>query len=952
MASRLLSALAAGAAGRARLVLAVAAVLALAGGALALGLTPTAATETFVGRSSASYQGTQRFYRHFGEEPIQVLVKGNLQQLLLSSDIERLLGLEGCLSGRVPPQGLAREGGNNGPCGRLARLRTVKVAVGPGTFVNEAAEEIDEQLAGGRRQSETRAAQAKRAVSSAALARGLSPAQASRLGEEARGATLSAYAAEVASLAVQYGISSEPAIDNAEFVGALVFDRTAPAGTPKRRFAYLFPSPNAALVSVRLRAGLSEARRSQAIALIRRAVAMPQWHLEHGERYLVSGAPVIVSDLTSDLTRSIQILLVAVVLVMALVLSLIFTGRPRLLPLAIALLASALTFGALALSGGSLTVGSLAVLPVLVGLAVDYAIQLQSRTEEALANDDVLPAIRHAAALGAPTIALAALASAGAMLALLLSPVPLVRGFGVLLVVGIAIAFLSALTAGSAAIVLWREPHRLAPRWRKLPTGWLAASWRGARELARENPLPRLVSRAALEGAVRRPWAVVGVGLALALAGWALSTQTRVETDLTKLVPQSSASLRNLAVLERETGVGGQIDLLLHGSDLTQPAAVEWMSSYESAVLARFGYDARAAGTSAGAPACAAAKLCPAFSLPDLFQQGVTSGGKLSQAEISGLLDAIPPYFSQSVISPDRRFATLAFGIRLMPLSRQQRVIEEMRTMLHPPTGMSAQLVGLSVLAAQADAQVSSPSGRALSLLISLAVVAAVLLLIFRGSPRRTLAVLTPVVLASGWSGLLLFLTRVPLNPMSVTLSILVVAISTEFSVLLAGRYRQERLAGREAIEALRVTYSRTGAAVAASGVTAVAGFGVLAFSDVRMLRDFGLVTMIDLGVSLLGVLLALPSAVMLGEPQTVTSAGRGGEESSGVFGSIEALERWSSPFRRSPRTSGLDSACSAPESSPASVRRWRSVIEPSVFRSDIGTWASSLRQRVWPQRR
>jgi hypothetical protein len=54
---------------------------------------------------------------------------------------------------------------------------------------------------------------------------------------------------------------------------------------------------------------------------------------------------------------------------------------------------------------------------------------------------------------------------------------------------------------------------------------------------------------------------------------------------------------------------------------------------------------------------------------------------------------------------------------------------------------------------------------------------------------------------------------------------------------------------------------------VAASGVTAIAGFGVLALSEVRMLRDFGLVTLIDLGVSVLGVLLALPSALVLGEP-------------------------------------------------------------------------------------
>ncbi len=46
----------------------------------------------------------------------------------------------------------------------------------------------------------------------------------------------------------------------------------------------------------------------------------------------------------------------------------------------------------------------------------------------------------------------------------------------------------------------------------------------------------------------------------------------------------------------------------------------------------------------------------------------------------------------------------------------------------------------------------------------------------------------------------------------------------------------------------------------------AIAGFAVLAFSDVKMLRDFGLVTVIDLTVSLLGVLVVLPAVLVLAE--------------------------------------------------------------------------------------
>ncbi len=40
------------------------------------------------------------------------------------------------------------------------------------------------------------------------------------------------------------------------------------------------------------------------------------------------------------------------------------------------------------------------------------------------------------------------------------------------------------------------------------------------------------------------------------------------------------------------------------------------------------------------------------------------------------------------------------------------------------------------------------------------------------------------------------------------------------------------------------------------------AGFAVLIVSDVRMLRDFGFVTVIDLAVALLGVMVALPAVL------------------------------------------------------------------------------------------
>jgi predicted RND superfamily exporter protein len=315
---------------------------------------------------------------------------------------------------------------------------------------------------------------------------------------------------------------------------------------------------------------------------------------------------------------------------------------------------------------------------------------------------------------------------------------------------------------------------------------------------------------------------------------------------------------------------------------------IEWMSSYQSRVLARFGYS-RSKG-------CGRARLCPAFSLPDLFSGGEVGEpravSKLTPGQVSAVVDAIPPYFSQAVISPDRRLATLAFGIRLMPLSEQQRLIEGMRAELHPPAGVSAHLVGLPVLAAAADAQVSSVGRRTAMLVLGLIAAALVLLIVFRGDRRRALVPLLPVVMASGWSALVLFALRVPLNPMSVTLGTLVIAICTEFAVLLSERYRGERLAGQDPAQALARSFSAAGTPIAASAATAIAGFGVLVLSDINMLRDFGLVTLVDLTVSLLGVIAVLPAALLVADRGGLAPARPALRELIGAAGRLRRARR------------------------------------------------------------
>jgi len=835
---------------RPRLTLAAVTLLTLLCALVALRLQPSTGIDTLVSRSSADYRATQVDNQQFGSAPVVLLVRLPLTALVQSRDLVPLSELEACLGGQqltldrqlgafepVAASKAVPYGGDSSPCGALMRMRPAKVVYGPGTFLSRAVTAVTSEI----HTLSAAAAKTVKAAEAAALklarAKGLSSTQADAAAKEAGELVLEQQLGSLSTLADQTGIDSTPSIENSAFLEQIVFGSASTAGStsgsgsrqPTARFSYLFPSADDALIQVRLRAGLSDAQQSRAIGLIRQAMAMKRFRLPGGS-YLLAGEPVLLSDLGAGISKQLLLLLLGAAVVMALVLLIGFRSRLRMLPLVLALAAAAVTFGLTSLAGASLTLAGVAVLPILIGLGVDYAVQFQSGTP-----------VR--------SVAVAALATAAGFLVLLLSPVPMVQGFGVLLVVGVGIALGVVVLTAPAALTL-------ADRQLAVAAGREAvASARAARSRGASG---RRI-QALLVGLAVRPRAVLAVAVVLAVAGWGLGTQTGVQSDITKLVPPSMPALQHLDTLERVTGVSGEIDVVIHGSHVDTPRAVAWMVSYERQVLAHFGY--------ATAQGCASATLCPALSLPDLFELGGSGTAGLTQKAISTLLATVPGYFQRAVITPDRRYATLAFGIRLMPLAQQRDVIAYMRAQLHPPGGVSAALAGLPVLAADADGSLASGLRRTITLVAGLLAVGLVLLALFR-NPRRALIPLAPIVLATGWSALIIYLLGIPLNPMSATLGALVIAISTEFSVLLCEGVRAEQHAGWSLAGAIERAYRSTGSAVLISGVTAISGFGVLVLSNISMLRDFGFVTLIDMSVSLAGVLLVLPAVITLAQPR------------------------------------------------------------------------------------
>ena len=101
----------------------------------------------------------------------------------------------------------------------------MKVVFGPGTFVNEAAEQIDEQLTAQTKQAEA-AGQAGRAgrYAEPRWRAGSAPPKPQTLGKQASKITLARFQEGLATLALQYGLTSQPSLDDPNFVSTLVFD--------------------------------------------------------------------------------------------------------------------------------------------------------------------------------------------------------------------------------------------------------------------------------------------------------------------------------------------------------------------------------------------------------------------------------------------------------------------------------------------------------------------------------------------------------------------------------------------------------------------------------------------------------------------------------------------------------------------------------------------------------
>ncbi|MBV1893735.1 MAG: MMPL family transporter, partial [Ilumatobacteraceae bacterium] len=171
-----------------------------------------------------------------------------------------------------------------------------------------------------------------------------------------------------------------------------------------------------------------------------------------GFELTVTGSPVYLAEINDYLKGGMLTLGLAALAVMAVVLGLMFRVRWRLLPLLAVLIGVFWSFSILGLIGIDLSLVTISGLPILIGLGIDFAIQIHNRIEEEVVLDKDDHPISESVANLAPPLITATITGVLAFLALRISKVPMIRDFGVLLAIGVVVLVIVGIVVPAAAL--------------------------------------------------------------------------------------------------------------------------------------------------------------------------------------------------------------------------------------------------------------------------------------------------------------------------------------------------------------------------------------------------------------------------------------------------------------------------------------------------------------------
>jgi hypothetical protein len=339
--------------------------------------------------------------------------------------------------------------------------------------------------------------------------------------------------------------------------------------------------------------------------------------------------------------------------------------------------------------------------------------------------------------------------------------------------------------------------------------------------------------------------------------------RAKIESDPIKWIDQDSQVVKDITFLEDETGFSSTLGILVAANNIYDQDVID--------LLWDFTLDAESRP-----------EVVSTSSLVNTMGKIILIDGATPIAPTStDLIDSVeqmPPAVANALLrSPDDPTAT-QLNLRLAPSSLDDRAdfVADLEADLQARIDaleLPDDSILLVDLPAGQDPVRATPAGlatvgigllenlsanRANLTYLALSLAGLFLVLRFRSVSRGLLA-LVPVLLAVGVSSLVVGLLGFTLSPLTTVSGPLVIASCAEFSVLILGRYLEERQRGRSPRDATDTAASRTGRAFFTSAVTTICGFAVLIGSSLPLLRDFGLIVTLNVAIALLAALVVMP---------------------------------------------------------------------------------------------
>jgi hydrophobe/amphiphile efflux-3 (HAE3) family protein len=614
-------------------------------------------------------------------------------------------------------------------------------------------------------------------------------------------------------------------LTNPAWVRFLLYDGSGAVRLPLRPF---FPDPTHAQVLVRLKGNLSIADEGRDAVFAKQRISRLSLP---GSVVTATGASLLLKDINDYLRGGMLLLGGIAIAIMVVILLVLFNVRWRLLPLGVILVGVIWAFGLAGYVGVPLTVVTIAGLPVMLGVGIDYAIQMHARIEE----EAVLGVAEHpvqATARGlCPALLVVTFDAIFAFAALHFAKVPMIRSFGLLLAVGIAAICICSIMAPLAILGIreFRSPTR--------PRDF------------HEGSLGKLVLRlGSLPQALAIPLVVLSI--AIFAGGLAVEGKLNLQTDPIQWVNQHSGTIKDIHTVQREVHSSSELGVYVTGAQLFSDESVRYLHDFRRDEMARFGPSGTVSPGQFVIATSAEAILGDLMVVPGASDMAPTG------AEVKAAYDAAPADIQASVMKRDGTAANVIFAVAPGSLTVLDRTVKAIRADAAPPPGIRATPSGLAVVGTGLLDNLESNR----ILLTYLAMLFVFLFLAVRlRSVVRALLSLVPVAIAVGTASLVAYVFNFNLSPMTAVGGPLVIAACTEFTSLILLRFVEERGHGLEPQQAVDVAASRTGRAFIVSALTAIAGVAVLSFSSLPLLRDFGRIVAMNVAVALFSALVILP---------------------------------------------------------------------------------------------